>query len=397
MNLRQTCKGFAASAIIKAALFTDLTLEATEEQLQPTEKAKATFFAPFVRKLEILPSLYNVDLSLEDFKSFRPDSDLTVEDAFDQYNRRAQYDANMIKSGELEAFWTQLFQNFNVIKKLDLPTFMCDHPILLPLPDQDEYGPDFAPYHRPTLRDSSRSNYNQVFETVVRCLAHTNVKVEAIHIDCELALAYDGWSGNAWKQLSLSRLQDVRFVSSGLWDDDWTLHVQNHAITVAVSNVLATCPPSLQKFELDRNVDFPRILAPHFGYFGLRQLRSLYLGGVLIDVLQFAQDVANMPTLKGLSLRDCHPEPRGQTWKPLLQAIHHHAKPMRIRFDHFWGLGSHEWTFIFRLDPTKLAESSEFEKLLAGRGQSNDLELFRYLEGRGMWSTKMEEYYGVWD
>ena len=312
-----------------------------------------------------------------------PKTELEIKEVFQLYRKRAERDKFLNTGGELERVWTAFFSRFQRSIKVNLPALIHHHPLLPERSGSSGYG---LVELRTILRHSSSTNYVRFLGTVLRSFTVAKSNIKAIMIDCEMALAFTRWSSDNWIQLRLDKLESLRFESVDLWDQSDGYLSRNIDIEKAVRNFFAKRPLTLTHFELERRSYFSALMIPSFGTYGVRNLRSIYLGGVTFNVHSLAQDIFDMPALKEIRLRHCSPEVR--LWKPFFEAIHFHAKPMSLEIlQCFFKDGLHSIYFP-NLDP------ATFDMDVA---KATDLivedDLMRYLANLGSWNTRMQERY----
>ena len=415
--LTKASKFFAEMPIIKATLVGDHKFEASVPDLEflKTHWDNLTGMAPCFRNITLLPSVYHIDLTLHDFRelaqnfdspvnnqldfSYRgviiyegthwdgdkvPVTDEEVEELYGLYRRRAKDDNNLLQSGELELAWTALFREVRKSINLSLPSFIYNHPLRSRDPNN-------------ILRDSSSKYYSQFLGLVVRSLTAAGTSIATLDIDYGMASAFTGWNSDAWSRLSLNSLRGLHFTSDVAWDDDERftgdyLYSRNHAIETAIHNFLAKRPLGLTSFALYRAMDFTRTFGPSLASYGLTNLREITLIEVEINMPDFSHDISQMPALAIISLSDVCP--RGappRAWKPMLDAIHAHSKPMELRIHKCWLHDSYKWSFKFPiLDPATYVESLPQLR----NKDKTDQALFKYLANCEEWTTQLQDLYG---
>jgi hypothetical protein len=114
-------------------------------------------------------------------------------------------------------------------------------------------------------------------------------------------------------------------------------------------------------------------------------LRTIHLENVAIETAKLAIEISEMPVLRKVFLRDCRPIPQ-RSWKPVLQAIHYHRKPMAAYLNVTSAVGKMFIAFP-RLDPMTHTEDA------AALKWDYDEALFAYLAGAGVWSHQLEGTY----
>jgi hypothetical protein len=105
-------------AIIKASLFKVIRLHACTWSVNRVKNIDLAFLAPFIQKVVLFPSPYNMDLDFEGSKKMpgdegedeEPLTDTEMTAAFKSYRRRAKRDEALATSGELARVWAQLFR-----------------------------------------------------------------------------------------------------------------------------------------------------------------------------------------------------------------------------------------------------------------------------------------------
>ncbi|KAJ9609671.1 hypothetical protein H2200_005999 [Cladophialophora chaetospira] len=390
--LRLTCKDFAQIAIIKRVLFKELTLYATEPSATRVRDADLSFLTPFVQTVTLIPTEYDVDLLFADYHALRtslgentmPEEEMSRD--FTTRHGMARRDDAVIKNGELARIWGKLFMQLQAIHSINVPARIGDHPLL---PDL-EYDHEVSEL-RDLIRNRSQDNYHQFFRTIVECLAYTTPNFKTIDIDCEIVNSFRDWTGAAWQQLDLHGLSSLKFTSFDFWDElDSTQRPQrDESIMHAVGRFLTKCSSNLQTFKLDRFVDFPTLEPPLLTSYGLRGLRFLSLGGLWIISHRLGKDIANMPHLETIHLRDCKPGDDDVDWKPVFDAIRHHKMPMYVHFDGCYSQKSNGWEHC-----NVLMDPAAFDTSLAEAERDVDRDLILYLANRGPWTGLLQKTFG---
>ena len=135
-------------AIIKGALFKGRTIYATQPSATRIRDTDLSFLAPFIQRVTFIPTECDVDLLFNEFCLVRTllggntatDEEMTAE--FTTRQRLARRGDIIFKSGELVRVWTALFPQLKVVKDIDVPELIGDHPLLLDSPYHDLLFPD---------------------------------------------------------------------------------------------------------------------------------------------------------------------------------------------------------------------------------------------------------------
>ncbi|KAJ9609668.1 hypothetical protein H2200_005996 [Cladophialophora chaetospira] len=399
---RLTCKDFAQMGIVKAALFKSLDLSAEAWNVDLIKNTELTFLLPYVRKVVLRPSPYNLDLDFEDYKDLRsisndaPSTHIEMATEYKSCRRRARRDKDLIFSGELERVWTRLFGQLQSPSGFVIDSLIGDHPLLpdsLPNSssgDYDDYEDD-----RAILRSSSLTNYNDFFHAIVRCVATSKTKIKAVEVDCEMAHFFSGWKRDAWKELHLDSLQALRLHPCKFSVPEEHQEERDDSLAEILDHFLAKCPATLESFFCEGNVIDPAPSMPLLKKYGIQNLRSIELCGLAIQVPDFSMDIAESPHLREIRLRFCCPVSDDDAeWKPLLDAIHHHSNVRRLEFEGVWNRNIYNLSFDFNLDPLLTVEGHLAAYKASRHHNRGNLDLLLYLAKKGPWSEKLQGLYG---
>jgi hypothetical protein len=117
----------------------------------------------------------------------------------------------------------------------------------------------------------------------------------------------------------------------------------------------------------------------------LKNLKTIHLENVTIETAKLAAEIAEMPVLRKIFIRDCGPSPP-RSWKAILQAIHHHSKPMAAYLNVTSLRGKLFIAFPWLEPTTHVADGAALK-------WDFDEALFAYLASAGPWTQQLEKSY----
>ncbi|KAI1619678.1 hypothetical protein EDD37DRAFT_613714 [Exophiala viscosa] len=420
-SLRLTCQELAEMWTIRAALFEELNLHATNDnlsRLRQTNIAKA--FAPFVRSIRFYASPFSSDVDFQHFRlilfvqsvferepekchvcDYNPYEnsggrvlDLSVQEGHSRYaayKTRTQDDANLITNGTLQCAWTSALSAFNRLESICLGS----------VTDTCEAG-SFSLQRGvfPSRRDccgSSQSFLSELLFTpgdllasaVAQCLISSRRSLKSLTFGFELPITQ---APKYWDSVSLEGLQELSFrpLPPPAWEEPRDEEEpgdeeEERYDTVWAKTMLETSHSTLRSFELVQNHRYgeifywDRIAIAKFNFLYLRRLR---LDGVDFSSARLAADILRFEALTWIEISHSQPSGEVHQWKIIFDAIRQRPTPLHLRFHENY--------------PGKRINAVCFDTSHEVHSAPSPIEwsLGRYLSNKGDWNTTLAACFG---
>ncbi|OAP60272.1 hypothetical protein AYL99_05274 [Fonsecaea erecta] len=371
LSVRLTCRGFSQAGIIKAAVFKEVTLQATRLSFNCLRPSSLLSIAPFVRKTSFLPTPFSTSLDLKGFTRAleilsQHESDLPV-----RGRKHVEGHWGAIPTTESEV--AAAFGNHRGKARVD------------------EYIMNSGELHPLDPSEDSGAGDGQMFTTAIQCLESSCMDINAIFIHRTLAQHFSITPPPSWNLLDLSRLETLKFPDLVIeeHDNEYDLMERDAAAEFCLTSLLQKPLPNLRELSVDRYVPFPRLTLPSLSPITLPRLRTLTLGGILLGIEHLTDIVTSCTALREVSLRDCHPQgpdglrledPTNEEWQPLFNALSHHPTLRRFTIAERWDARNNEGEIV---SPYML--------------NNVGVETYRVMLQTGMSAGWDEDAGGIWD
>ncbi|KIY00863.1 uncharacterized protein Z520_03529 [Fonsecaea multimorphosa CBS 102226] len=423
LSLRLTCQHLGQANIIKAAVFKEVTLQATTLSMNRITNTNLSSIAPFVRKINFLPTPFITNLELGDFtrvleilsehesnlpvRSRRhvetqwgaiPRTEARVTIAFNMHLKQALLDQSSIYSGELLCLWTIALRIFQHTTEFELFSIFGRHP----LDPSEDSGMTHCPScleSKNTLYDRTGVSEGQMLKTAIQCLVSSNAQIKSFSLHRTLAQHFKEVPSATWDLLDLSRLETLKYPDLEIVEDEYADDIEERDAAARRCLVRSLEKPllNLRELNVDHYVEVPRLKLPHLSLIVLPCLRSITLGGVLVRVPRLAHTVTSCVALEDIYLRNCHPmgpdgsvvvDPEDREWEPLFDALSHHPN-----LGHF--TITDQWAFMTSYSLTAMPDINHVEvhRLLL-RTDMSAIPEYGY---RGIWDAALLVYLGAED
>ncbi|KIW32505.1 hypothetical protein, variant [Cladophialophora immunda] len=415
LSLRLACQSFGDANIIKAVVFKEITLQATVLNFNRLRRTGFLSIAPFVKKINFLPTPFNISLKLRGFTraleilsqhesdlpvrckrhvathwGHIPTTEAEVAAAFRNYGQQAYMDQDIINSGELQCLWTATLRTFRHANDFELLSLFGRHP-LDPSDDSGTLHCKSCEESKCTLYDRTCVSESQMFRTAIQCLGSANAQIKSLTIHRTLAQHFNGGLSASWDLLDLSTLESFKFPDLEIVEDDYEgdMAERDAAVETCLAQFLRKPLPSLREWSVDHYVAYPRMPLPSLSHIFLPRLRFLTLGGILLRIPRLAQIVTSCVALEDITLRDCHPQgpggrrledPGDEAWQPLFDALSQHPTLTHITIADEWDAVNNEGVIGPPCSPNTVG-----------------IEVYRVMLQTGMSAVRSPEIRGIWD
>ncbi|KAH0837212.1 hypothetical protein AYO21_08131 [Fonsecaea monophora] len=372
--LRLTCRSLGQAKIIKAAIYEEITLQATTLEFDRLTPTAIMSLAPFVRKVNFLPTPFVTSLDLGAFTRVLwvlsqhesnlplrcqrhvarqwgdiPTTEAGIAAAFRAHGKQANVDEYLITCGELQCLWTAALRSFQHANSFELLSVFDSHPL-----DPSEHPGilhcDSCLESKYALFDRTGASEGQMLRTAIQCLASSNAQIKTLSIHRSLAQHFPTWPSASWNLLDLSSLKTFKFPDLEIVEDDDDEHFveRDAAVENCLVQFLRKPLPNLRELSIDHLTPEPRMTLPLLPMGSLAHLRNLTLGGIRLQVSRLATIITSCVALEDISLRDCHPRgpggrvlegPGDDAWRPLFDALSQHLNLRRFTIVDEWDAG----------------------------------------------------------
>ena len=410
---------FGNTHIIKAAVFSEIELQADQQQFDNLRRMDLSSFTPFIKKVTFLPSPFSSTFDAETFGEIMrtmvhnrinlpyhckkhmknywdgsvPSTDREISAAYRDHVRQGRIDRGLARLGELQCFWTMWLRAMQHAEHFEVSSLIGRHPLL---PLKDECGVDSYPHLRCSLRAHSNVNGDDLFRTAVQCLAHSGRDIKSFSVNSEIAQNFVGWSLPSWNQLSFQGLETFKFPSYGFWDEAAGKHARNAIMDDALGHIFRKSFPQVRDMHIYRNVAYPCMNWPPRSGLNFPRLGSLSLQGLELKLPWLGALVVRCRQLHTIYMRDCTPagnqQPGGDGWRPLFDGIRHRhptTTPINVTLESVWDWYSHGFSLSFNSNTAlgnRRRDYGEYE---------NELEL--YMANRGPWTENLRSQFEEFD
>jgi hypothetical protein len=381
-------------------LFEEIKLTPTMDQMKALERNELDMISTHVSLITFVPPMQIMDLPFEKFSKMMtwiyqkqmsaeasekqaPLSEEKILQAFRYYHASVPQQG-LRQDEQLRRIWIQNLKKCDRLLRISLKSGNEEQSLKF-LENVANAGRIPGPYDQCHLQNATRYHNsilgNLLLRLVVQCLAEAGTSIRAL--DIEHPVAHSGDEVPVWFQLDCSQLQEVKFRATDY--DFWSLERCNAQIMyqgfVAISK---KCHLSIDTFEYDSGEVDDQIL--WLGHeIELPNLKSLHLGGILIDQKAIGQWIKRMPELHHIQMKWLEAKRDHMDWKFVWDAIRDHSNDILVEIDQLHTSScTGVWDMVFRKSTV-----DDYLATIERNQQSNEFYLCQYIAGRIGWNEKM--------
>ncbi|EXJ59720.1 hypothetical protein A1O7_03866 [Cladophialophora yegresii CBS 114405] len=424
-------------AIVKAVLFEELEFQATRDNFTRLKQTNHVSFAPFVKRVFIMPNLYgailnssgfqNIHLNiadhhqrLEDLEGdavreaelvreylqgdshrivFVINGEDEMKDAYQKYKECAQKDLELMLEESLHDVWLECFQSFQRLTSMSVHSLLSRHPFIpawdsLVVANSLDVCLECVRCMEILTRDFI-SERSLVAQTVVPCMGAANTTLEVLSVDWAiLVILGRGWRERECQLPPFARLAELRMYSPS---DDVHAECNVDVDTelnwrMGVETLLDKTHTTLQHLEVFGTQEEPELEWVSMSRLSFPCLRHLEVSNVWTNLESLAADISHFSGLEQLVVEGVEIMTRREgDWKPVFDALRDHQTRMSlISFLNIRRMDDTTWTIDIR---DYELESYYAREEMYSYPEPMASSLRGYLTKRGGWDGPLEEWF----